>query len=318
MKKLTLSFCLLLVTASDFAQTNVYYHFPDSNAVWREFSYNYIPFSSNESCSNYQNVIDGDTMAGSFIYHKIRHSGNYFASGYCNAPPWYYTPSYQNYYLGAYREDTTNRKVFFLPPGSISDTLLYNFNLSVGDTLPVTYTNDFFVSNIVTSIDSILIGSKYHKRFGISGYGFDGFDTNYVYLIEGIGSTYGLLGRLQAPAEVPGGSILECFMQNGITLFPDTNTLCQLVSLNVNELKNPIRLIVFPNPFSTTTTLQTNINLKSATLSIYNALGQEIKTINNISGKEITLQRDNLPEGIYFIRLTEEDKIVGSGKIIVE
>jgi photosystem II stability/assembly factor-like uncharacterized protein len=89
--------------------------------------------------------------------------------------------------------------------------------------------------------------------------------------------------------------------------------------LSVHEGSNKvISLLSFPNPFSFETTIQANINLNSATLSIYNALGQEVKTINNISGKEITLQRDNLPEGIYFIRLVEGDKIIANGKLIVQ
>jgi photosystem II stability/assembly factor-like uncharacterized protein len=88
------------------------------------------------------------------------------------------------------------------------------------------------------------------------------------------------------------------------------------VFVEENQSKESV-ISIFPNPFSTSTTLQTTINLKSATLSIYNALGQEIKTINNISGKQITLQRDNLPEGIYFIRLTEDNETIATKKLMI-
>jgi hypothetical protein len=89
------------------------------------------------------------------------------------------------------------------------------------------------------------------------------------------------------------------------------------IMTNINELNFTMLLKLFPNPFSTVTTLQTNINLNAANLSIYNALGQEIKTIKNISGQEIILHRDNLPSGIYFIRLKEDNKIIATEKLII-
>ena len=74
---------------------------------------------------------------------------------------------------------------------------------------------------------------------------------------------------------------------------------------------------VFPNPFSTVTTLQTDIILKSATLTIYNLYGQTVKQIKNISGQTVTLFRDNLSSGLYFIRLTQDNKIISADKLVI-
>jgi ribosomal protein S11 len=73
----------------------------------------------------------------------------------------------------------------------------------------------------------------------------------------------------------------------------------------------------FPNPFSDQTTLYLSVPYKHATLVIYNSFGQSIKEINNISERTITLQRDNLPSGIYFIQIVEDNQIIGTNKLII-
>jgi len=74
---------------------------------------------------------------------------------------------------------------------------------------------------------------------------------------------------------------------------------------------------VFPNPFQSTTTIRTEVTLKNADLTIYNIFGQEVKRIKNISGQTIILHRDNLSNGPYFIRLTQDNKIVMTNKILI-
>lgn len=61
---------------------------------------------------------------------------------------------------------------------------------------------------------------------------------------------------------------------------------------------------ISPNPFFSSTTLQTDKPFHNATLTLYNSFGQQVKQLKNISGQEIKLQKDNLPSGLYFIRLT--------------
>jgi len=73
----------------------------------------------------------------------------------------------------------------------------------------------------------------------------------------------------------------------------------------------------FPNPFSAQTTLQTDNLLHNATLTIYNSFGQTVKQIKNISGSTVTLFRDNLPSGLYFIRLTQDNKIIMIDKLVI-
>ena len=74
---------------------------------------------------------------------------------------------------------------------------------------------------------------------------------------------------------------------------------------------------VYPNPFSTQTTLQTSKIFTDATLTVYNSFGQQVKQIKNISGQTITLHLDTLPSGLYFTRLTQGNKIIARNKFVI-
>ena len=84
--------------------------------------------------------------------------------------------------------------------------------------------------------------------------------------------------------------------------------------INVRSLND---IAIFPNPFSSTTTLKTTNNFRNATLTVYNSYGQAVKQIKNISGKTVTLHRDNLPSGLYFLQLTENNKVIATSKLII-
>lgn len=75
--------------------------------------------------------------------------------------------------------------------------------------------------------------------------------------------------------------------------------------------------LFYPNPFSLSTTLNTTDILNLATMTIYNGQGKAIKQINNLSGKSITLYRDDLPSGMYYISLTDGDKWIMTSKLII-
>ena len=97
------------------------------------------------------------------------------------------------------------------------------------------------------------------------------------------------------------------------------NTCIQAGQRTVGTYENTNKntFSTFPNPFSTATTLQISDNLKNATLTICNTYGQTVKQINNISGQTVTLYRDNLPSGLYFMHLIAENKIIASDKLII-
>jgi len=88
-------------------------------------------------------------------------------------------------------------------------------------------------------------------------------------------------------------------------------------NLGTNENSNKTIFSIFPNPFISSTTIESVGNLKNATLTIYNSYGQTLKEVKNISGQTVSLSRENLPSGLYFIKLTEENKSIAVEKILI-
>jgi hypothetical protein len=76
-------------------------------------------------------------------------------------------------------------------------------------------------------------------------------------------------------------------------------------------------LELYPNPFSIETTLRTNDFFNNTTLTVYNSIGQQVKQIKNISGQAITLSRENIPSGLYFIRVSQDNKTFGTEKLLI-
>ncbi len=101
------------------------------------------------------------------------------------------------------------------------------------------------------------------------------------------------------------------------------SSICDTIMVTpsgINEYVNNKSLTISPNPFSTQTILQTDKILKRATLAVYDVYGQQVKQISPITigaGQTITLQRENLPGGLYFIRLTQDNKTLSVNKLII-
>jgi acetyl esterase/lipase len=83
------------------------------------------------------------------------------------------------------------------------------------------------------------------------------------------------------------------------------------------EIANEKTISSFPNPFSSSTTLQLSGNYEHATLTIFNTNGQAVKQIKNISGRTVFLNRDNLPSGIYFMHLMQDNKLSATDKLVI-
>ncbi len=87
---------------------------------------------------------------------------------------------------------------------------------------------------------------------------------------------------------------------------------------SVQNLSNNSVIKIFPNPFFSQTTLRTNTLFRNATLTVVNCFGQTVKQIKNISGQTVTFYRENLSSGLYFLRLTEENKIYTDKLVITD
>lgn len=78
-----------------------------------------------------------------------------------------------------------------------------------------------------------------------------------------------------------------------------------------------IELTVQPNPFSTETMLLSSSTLINATITLYNSLGNSVKTITNVYGNIVAISRDKLPSGFYFIQLKQDNEMSLIKKLII-
>jgi hypothetical protein len=299
------------------AKAQHYIPFPDSNAVWRVDAstacpVNYIVWAN----SYYQYTMGGDTTIGLYTYKKIYQSGMF--GGCLNDDST--SSTYGYYYQGGLRQDSINKKVYFKYP-SCPDTLIYDFSKQIGDTLNIVYctyctSGCFSFPVTISSIDSVLVGSNYHKQFHF----ISSSHTIVQTIIEGIGSTGGLL----EPIYAEGGETwnLVCFSHNTDN-YPDSSTSCKLIT-GISELpfiNNQVN--IFPNPASSEIKVIGNQYSVNG-IDIYNMLGERVyqSLVNSHSSSgiqpmtnapmtntPITINVSALPPGMYFMEIRTENGV---------
>jgi hypothetical protein len=87
--------------------------------------------------------------------------------------------------------------------------------------------------------------------------------------------------------------------------------------VGIDEKQTANTAVIFPSPFSTSAQIQLAHDVENANLFIYNSYGQVVNVISGIAGQSILLERDDLPAGMYFFRLCEEDKIITEEKFVI-
>ncbi len=88
--------------------------------------------------------------------------------------------------------------------------------------------------------------------------------------------------------------------------------------INENSINSDSTIKMYPNPFSTTTTIEIkglrNVNYE---LWIYDWLGREVLK-SEITNPKSEIQRGNLQRGMYFYKVGGNDKIIGTGKFLID
>jgi hypothetical protein len=281
------------------SQTNLYHPFPDSNAVWN-FNYFWACMGSDPTNDFFSVTYSGDTVIGSNIYHKlyipfILHQ----SAGTCGGE----TPGYK----GAIRHDGLNKKVFFVSPSSASEELLYDFNLQVGDTVQGYLGSFALPADVVQEIDSVLTGNSYRKRWIIN--------TCYnISLIEGIGSTYGLIQPSPGCITDLPDYTFTCFRQNGETLYPDTTAACELITSAEPGMLPVVEFTIAPNPCRGSFTIDFGNSTTATGIRLTNIEGKIIRD-EPVNGR-LMITIDNLRGGTYILTVTDRSRSTASRRII--
>lgn len=297
-KIITILSLATFIATSVFAQTN-YIPLKTDSAVWVDLVSN-GPISI--ELDHYRPV--GDTIINNISYTILTetHSTQ-------NSP----VPTFGNEdTIGFYRNDSINKKVYFLPIDSTAEELFYDFDLSVSDTLPETffmrgYNNTFIIDSIgdTTFADNV-VRKTYYYHLGMQS----SFRHSQRVLVEGIGTLAGFTSNFIGN-DLSNYEYLSCYKEAGSVIYFNGPSCPPLpVSLDELEIKD-LSFTIYPNPSEG----EFNLNFakkieKPELLQITNLNGQAVKfEISEKSNNQLKV-RLNAPPGIYLLRLGSVSKKV--------
>lgn len=108
---------------------------------------------------------------------------------------------------------------------------------------------------------------------------------------------------------------LTCYVKQTDSVAPCAVPLVEIPEPQPNEMA----LNIFPNPFTESTTLQfANTRGLRHDLTVTNVTGQVVRKITDIVGDHVTIERGELPSGLYFFALKSSDGQGGTGKLLVK
>lgn len=298
MKRRAIPIFLVLAPILLIGQTNVYHPIPESGAMWREY---FGGFQVN--CRDYQLTVTDDTIINGNVFHKLQYYGVTHWVDYTGNCMSQFSGPY-TYESGAYRNDSLNRKVYYWDTYS-GEQLLYDFNLELNDPLPECFGyrySDGTDTAYVSSIDSVMVNGQYHKRFAIS----NSYSIDYVYLIEGVGSTFGFTASLTPPFEF--GSSLICFLIDSVSVYSTYPVECSLVTRLEEPAKSAQSFNIYPNPVNEgSCVLIFPESPDSYDVEVFDQLGREVIQLMKVRSGAI-LDINNLDNGIYFALLFKNER----------
>ncbi|MBI3238237.1 MAG: hypothetical protein HYZ43_05250, partial [Flavobacteriia bacterium] len=185
-------------------------------------------------------LISGQTYQ-KIIYHGLRTEGPTSPGPNNCAPPTTFSRLY-----ALVRQ---NGLKLYIYNGS-GEQLLYDFDLQVGDTLPLSF-NNYDDQITVDSITTMQIGNEVRNVFHFTQQN-QSFEINKI--IEGVGHNWGFIGIMQ-PFEFNETS-LECFAINDTAYYPSLGALCEL-NVGLSEQQELVLLNAYPNPTDATIVIET-------------------------------------------------------------
>lgn len=207
-----------------------------NDPVWSEHSICAVPYPC-IATDTYTYRTVGDSLVDGHIWTKVARQG-LITSSWQNPPPpnpdCQGTTSYglEWFGLSLIRQQGRQLRIW---DGS-SDQLLYEFDLQVGDTLPITW-NNWNPDITVLAVDSVLIGTEMRARYELG-------NSWAQYLVEGVGTSHGLLAPVSDFFDC--GYALDCFGLGAQGYYSDHGP-CDIV-MHVPEKAGKTTLSAAPVP----------------------------------------------------------------------
>jgi len=156
------------------------------------------------------------------------------------------------------------------------NNLLTNLNLSNNTLLEVLWVQENQLSSLDISTNTLLTEFEYHNM-----------PTLYKVCVW----------TLPFPPE---GVYISDY--NSPNVYFTTDCFNQYVNIHDINFKNT-ELRIYPNPFTDYTMISLSDAIVVKKIELMNIYGKVLKTINSPNNNSITIHRENLPAGIYFIRI---------------
>ena len=261
--------------------------------VWRVNSMCSAPYPCvrNDAAAYF---ISGDTLlSDGFTWKKLMRIGNssytYFASP--PIPPGCEGEFSFEFFEGFIRQDSL--KIYYRNLSENSEQLLYDFDLQVGDLLPLSKIN-FMDNLLVSSVDSVWVLDAWRKRIY--------FNEGASWIIEGIGHNAGFLESI--PPMLECSHTFICLKLNGESAFEINMDDCNL-PLSIKQI-NTSKTSCYPNPADHTISLK-GIS-KNDSPFIFNYYGVPMNNQAIWENNCWTFNIANLAIGMYVIQVKNSGK----------
>ncbi|HYV92542.1 MAG TPA: T9SS type A sorting domain-containing protein [Chitinophagales bacterium] len=293
---------LTLTSIVFFLSTNAQQYHPliRENTYWDVFHGDASEICDYSGADRY--FFEGDTSFSGVHYKIIRSYKiiNVNPGPFCYPYEVEPTSTYVSSFL---REDTLAKKVFIYCCGSYPfghEELLYDFSLSVGDTLDSPYPG-MGLTLVIDSIGTVtLLDGSQRKIFYPTNNQF--FD--YLYYIEGIGGSGGLFFPL--PEGIGFWESPTCITENGNLLWlNEIWNYCVPVAGIENNDDNP-QFSISPIPFHNEISFQSDVVISE--VKIYDIVGRAV--FEKYYSSEIQscyINVSGLSDGVYFMEATCKD-----------
>lgn len=314
MTKLPLFISALLITLSGYSQN--YKPLIDTSLTWDTY---HQSNPGNEEFKKY--FLSDTTIMDAIVYHNIWYYSEYYSSsGPSPTYPIIYNdpPTFTGICM---REDTLLKKVWVRSVIDTVEHLLYDFTLQPGDTLtvggvsmdyPSVPTIDDTYITVLDSIGTITLNNNLpYKKFYYTPVN---FNTSFgeAFVIEGIGGVPGV--KLPFYSFFEDDHILTCVRDTTTTIYNNSfyNYCGNILSVQ-NQEKTTSLFNISPNPSSVKFTIETE---ELSSIMIYNLQGQLVYETNSTTNYT-SINMENKPKGIYFVKATFNNGDVTTEKLIL-
>jgi len=261
----------------------------DETSSWHEFFH--YPNGSGYTEENYTITFRGDTLINGISYFKTWKTGiaTVHSGGYSNMYPidkswWPIREEDQRFFLF----DTVHNQ----------EKLMYDFNLTIGDTLNLP---EYCDGHVISWADTVYIGTIPRLRYHLNG------TNDIVQIIEGIGTSFGLFW---SPCNSFVPSELQCYSQDGAYLQLIPNVDCSAFVVDTKDIANDL-FTISPNPCHDQIEIRLPTGFsKPLTIMVFDLLGNIVynATLPFPSSVE-SIDISNATPGMYIVCLQQAGSI---------